>query len=469
MSTVLVRMLIFGTIAVLAACSSDQELDRVSGRVRVRMPWTLSDLSLKSSDPIIGSGSADAAKQKPISLQFIEISELKDLKRVQGLFAEFLLYPQLSGKDLSGTLPEADFFKLEKDKYVAKNILSLQMAVLYAHAERLQGFDKMLGINVNSGPRQIAITDLEDRGEVNNAFYHGETDAMFFLPFSGSTIATLFNPGIYAHEHFHSIFYKLVHQPLIDSKVLPKNMNPSLHGTHFGEHLHGGNTMTSTLGSVVQNAAEVSVLSTLTVNQQNYAKILIQGLNEGVADFWGWAYTGNPDFIALSLPSELEARSLNSNSKLTDPFFRFPPRCVLQRFVEDVQSSSAENKPAFVKAKAYEFGTAFSRIMKLYTESVQVADGITNPQARIKVAKQLAEFLPQLKSYYTSQLSQMIPIDLFKQFALSQKMNLNQCQFMLKVLNAPLNDGGFKYICEESADKTAVLKQTSEAKEEFCQ
>lgn len=469
MSTVLARMLIFGTVALLAACSSDEQLDRVSGRVRVRMPWTLSDLSLSPSDPVLASNASEASKQKQISLHFIQISELKELKRVQGQFAEFLLYPQLSGKDLSGTLPEADFFKLQNGKYVAKNALSMQMAVLYAHAERLHAFDKLLGIMVNPGPRRIAITDVEDRGEANNAFYHGETDAMFFLPFSGSQIATTFNSGIYAHEHFHSIFYKLVHQPLIDAKVLPKNMNPSLHGSAFQDQLHGHGSVPAVLGSTAQQGADVSALSTLSVTQQNYAKILIQGINEGVADFWGWAYTGNPDFIALSLPSEKDARSLNSSAKLTDAFYRFPPRCVIQRFVEDVQASSADNKPMLVKAKAYEFGTAFSRVMKLYTESVQAADGITNAEARVKVAQQLAAFLPQLKTYYTTQLSQMVPIDLFKQFAQAQKMNLNQCQFMLKVLNAPLNDGGFKYACEETADKTAELKQTTEAKEEFCQ
>ena len=470
MSTVLARMLIFGTMAVLAACSSDQELDRVSGRVRVRMPWTLSDMSFNSSDPVIVSNSSEAAKQKQISLQFIQISELKELKRVQGAFAEFLLYPQLSGKDLSGTLPEADFFKLEKDKYVAKNVLSLQMAFLYAQAERLKAFDQMLGINVNSGPRRIAIMDVEDRGEANNAFYHGETDTLFYLPFSGSNMATLFNSGIYAHEHFHSLFYKLVHQPLIEAKVLPKNMNPNLHGSGFRDQLHGRSALpAAALGAVAQDSADVTVLSTLSVNQQNYAKLLIQGVNEGIADFWGWVYTGNPDFIALSLPSEQEARSLNSTSKLSDAFYRFPPRCVLQRFVEDIQTSNVENKPAYVKAKSYEFGTAFSRIMKLYTDSVQSAEQITHAQARVKVAQQLANFLPKLTTYYTTQLSQMVPIDLFKQFAESQKLNLNQCQFMLKILNAPLNDGGFKYTCDEAADKTVSLKQTAEAKEEFCQ
>ncbi|MFN8945014.1 MAG: hypothetical protein ACK5WZ_10370 [Pseudobdellovibrionaceae bacterium] len=473
MSTYLARMLIFGTLTVLAGmntgCSSDPDLDEVSGRVKVRMPWMLSDLSLNASDPKLDS--AVHAKQNPISLQFIEISEIKNLKRVQGSFAEFLLYPQLSGSDLSGVFPEAQFIKYKNDRYVAVNALSIQMAALYAHAERLRAFDTLLGVKVNTGPRTIALFDVEDRGETNNAFYHGESDAMFFLPFTGSNVSTTFNSGIFAHEHFHSIFYKIVHRPLIASQVLPQNMNPSLHGNAIREKLESSNSnvlVKAVPGTMATNQKDVSVLSTLSVNDQNYARILIQGLNEGVADIWGWAYTGNPDFIAISLSSEKDARTLVSVAKTEDQFFRFPPKCVVQRFVEDVQASDVENKPNFYRAKSYEFGTAFARIMKLYAENIQVAEGITNAEARVKVAKQIVEFLPRVKDYYATQLSQMVPIDLFKKFAQTQTLTQNQCQFFLRILNSPFNDGGFKSVCEVSTNDHYVIQQTTETKEEFC-
>lgn len=473
MSTFLARMLIFGTVALIAACSSDQELDQVSGHIKVRMPWLKTDLALHPSDPQLATPKNKAAqletsetKQNFMSLQFIRLSSVQNLKKVFGAYGEFLLYPQLHGSDVSGTTPEAQFFKLEKDRYIAMNSLSMQMAVLYAHAERLKIFDGKLGLAVNGNRRRMGIVDVEDRGEANNAFYHGLTDTLFFLPFNGQqNVATMFNSGVFAHEHFHSIFYKLVHQPLIAEKVLPQDMSPTLHGSQFLQHLRESNSTLSQFASATQ---DTSVLSTLAVKDQNYIKILIQGLNEGVADVWGWAYTGDPDFIAITLPSEKENRTLNLVVKTQDDYLRFPPKCVLRRFVEDMQTEDAALRVSYIRGKSYEFGTSFARLMKLYAETIQKDENLSSANARVKVAKLIADFLPQLRSYYTAELSQMVPIDLVKKFAQSQKLTMNQCSFFLRILNAPLNDGALKYSCVTGTDQQVQLTQTQEAKAEFC-
>lgn len=104
----------------------------------------------------------------------------------------------------------------------------------------------------------------------NRAYFHRPTGALIFTPYDRSELALTLNPGVVAHEFFHIIFAE-VFGPELEAQI---------------------------------QAAELRNL------------LIWNGLNEGLADFWGWSFSKDPRFVARSLKEEEHRSLLQSPSRL---------------------------------------------------------------------------------------------------------------------------------------------------------
>ncbi len=125
-----------------------------------------------------------------------------------------------------------------------------------------------------------------------------------------------------------------------------------------------------------------------------YHMALKRGLNEGLADFWGWMYTGDPDFIAQSIPAVKESRSLKASNDMTNVL---PDMNTIKDWIEAryLMLRHKQDIDGDIVNYAYTLATSFSRFMKSYTDIYAQARGIDlcklakiSPKSLLKLFRQ---------------------------------------------------------------------------------
>jgi hypothetical protein len=215
----------------------------------------------------------------------VEIETLTSLDPLRGQAAEFLYHPNVRNSELQGATPKPHFFFDTKGFVTAGDLNSLELLTLYYHFEKLMLMDQQLGIFYkNSWPRKIfleaRVLDHSNRISYNNARYVHVKDVYMFDSFISQQLHLTLNSGVIAHEHFHSLFAKMVLEFLA-------------------------------LDFPTDSPHEVSVLSEDQKNQnQLYVASLLRTWNEGLADVWGWIYSRDFSFIERSIVTQ-ESRDLS--------------------------------------------------------------------------------------------------------------------------------------------------------------
>ncbi|HRO66603.1 MAG TPA: hypothetical protein PL182_03455, partial [Pseudobdellovibrionaceae bacterium] len=242
------------------------------GSVSVRIPWK------------------DA--QGGVSLQAVTLTGLENLQEMKGAYAQFVYAPKILADGIEGANPRARFVKTPSGLYVPSDEISQQMAVIYAHMEHLAKLDEVAGVkSVLSWPRKIGIS-ARIRGRdgqlwTDNSFYDGASDAILMVPNRNGKWPLATNPGVIAHEHFHALFFHLVQGPLLEENVLSRTLRASAHDEEgiletFAEKAPSEKTRVTPRGS------------DLAVDNRRYNTAVIKMINEGLADVWGWIYSGQP-------------------------------------------------------------------------------------------------------------------------------------------------------------------------------
>lgn len=357
-------------VAALTACSSNPDSANVSGDVKVLAPMN------------------DDKAASHYSLQFIELLGLNNLQEVSGKFARFFFSPRIVNSHLDGVAPKGRFIRNTNGNYVPANDLSQQMTVIYAHMQRLAQMDIDLGAEgINQWPRDIGVGVHVTGGMDNNAFYDGKTDSMLFVPYTQADLPIAVNGGILAHEHFHSLFYKIVLKGLAE--------DATVHDREFFLKSAGIEDIETKESNRIVDLTRPQVVTTDDEIHAAYQKTLLRGINEGMADFWGWVYTGNPDFIASSLPSEKSARSLTVSG--TRSLDWLPTELSVKRSVS-VYMAYDMNQTQYLTGYAYTVGTQYSRVMKGFADLIASNRGLDSLTARRQVAKWLLTSLTTLRS-----------------------------------------------------------------------
>ncbi|MBO9667738.1 MAG: hypothetical protein J7501_13105 [Bdellovibrio sp.] len=429
----------------VTACSGQKDTSNVSGSVEVLAPMN----NAKSG----------------YSLQFIELSGLDSLREVSGRFVRFFISPRIISDRLNGSAPQGRFIKNTDNKYIPANDMTQQMVTIYAHMQNLAQLDEDLGAaGVNHWPRDIGVGVRVAGGMKNNAFYDGKIDAMLFVPYDKADLPIAVNGGILAHEHFHSLFYKLVIKSAASGSTLSDVGTGSIHDRQ--SFLNAMGVVDSSLDADGEMRTRVEIGDVPTARpaalserrvKNYYATAFMRGLNEGLADFWGWMYTGDPDFIATSLPSEKVNRTLKYSAE-TNGALALIPMGQLRSAASLYNQYAKADFDKYMLGMAYNIGTRYARVMKKLTEVSAEARSVDALAMRKEVAKWIIKSLPTFKddfakssadgfyapSQYIENLAKAIP-----------DMNKAECEYLVGVIN---NTDSSKRACSEDGNTFKMVE-----------
>jgi hypothetical protein len=333
---------------------------------RVKIPWTQSNKQ----------GLTDDYKWTEISLQ--TLSNVRDLR---GSSARFIMSPLISGSQMTGPQPRLRGFLNRSGAWVASDDLSLNLLTLYAHIEKLLQFDRKAGVgDLLQLPRTVGVqVRLLDDGVGNtdqglltdNALYSPKLDAFLFLPFKAESFPLIVNSGVIAHEHFHALFHHLLGQ-YIESKI------PAL-----GGHLvHDENTSFTRSFGLTPDPKGEKIGGDLE-GRDLYHRQLLRGINEGLADVWGFLYSSDPIFVQRSRP-EMHSRnlSLKAISKIASR------QAFLQQSRFSIRNGRESNQ--FVYDYGSEIARSILQVAKIQTE--------ISEDAKIKTAVRVLDLVRGLKT-----------------------------------------------------------------------
>jgi len=360
------RFMMFGFLQLslllsLAACSwKKQEEDlRIGDRVLVQVPFALNG---------------------QYSLKIVELFTLTNLTELKGLAAQFLMDPDSVSGALRGRSPRIRYIRNEEGVIIPKDDLSLQLLTMYAHLEKLRNLDTAAGAEgVATWPTTVAVNakyrDANGNSE-NNAIFSGKYDALLMVPYTQQALPVMANGGVVGHEHFHALFYKLVIQPLKD--LYPEVVASVPHRESRLEEKFG-------LESASDSGPERNPGHTVNEKdlRKQYHAIVLGGINEGLADVWGWIFTGDVDLVGRSLPSEKYNRKLDlygENLKLSSTM--------------DIRLAPQYNK--------YQLGTQVARSLQHFAYVAMEQRKLSLPETRLLMAKWLIATLPTLREKFAA-------------------------------------------------------------------
>ena len=373
-------------------------------------------------------------------LKTVTLKNIQTLREVRGQYAQFYLSPALVEGRLSGASPIAYFATTSDQTYIAKDALSLQMATLYYHMQSLITWAQDLGISMKS-PMPIGInTNIkgDEALQNNNAFFDGRSKAMLFVPYTAKEMPISVNAGIIAHEFFHSIFYNKVLGPI----SLKKQGVTSQRISDLTVHSYEGWTKKAIL------------VQTSLTDEELFNETYLRGINEGLADFWAWAYTDDPDFLKWSLSSYSKKRSLSKQEKIGYKSDRDIEVAVIEaKNISDEPSMTLSN---FI----YEIGTPYARFLKELVHVKVEHEGLSLADAKRQISQFVISFVQGLsKSALKLKSKEKLPTqDLFLAVSQLGFQSKAQCELVIHYLNSPLEKADViasKYTCAKANDSNS--------------
>lgn len=408
--------LLMGFTALLTSCSEKPETARVSGSVWVRIPW-----------PADGE----------VRLRDVELRGLESLYELSGSYARFYYGPKLVDGGLEGNAPKARFVRGGDGVYRPTDVLSQDLAVLYAHLQGLHDLTAELGVASSlRWPRDVGVSTRLIEGErliADNSFYDGTRDAILVVPYKSKSLPLAQNAGVTAHEFFHALYHRHVIAALLQRKVISESFSSPAHGDlSMSEAFEGGKPRPR------EDRPGQALL---------YNSLLQKAFNEGLADFWAWIYTGDPDFLAFSLPRHGRERTLRSNSKETSDFTLFSSKELLSSVDRFRRGEISE---AALTRESYAFGTKISRLAKHLAEIGGPSDAISRKKWGARLMKALPAWREKAQSGMRLEARHFFEI-----FGEAEPMSAPECEEWLKIL-------GKKFSCLGDGD--AVQLKAGEAK-----
>ncbi|RYZ76462.1 MAG: hypothetical protein EOP05_04950 [Proteobacteria bacterium] len=355
------------------ACSAEN--DRFQGDV-YRIPWPDSD--------------------GVMAIRPIEIKTLNKPEAFEGSAAKILVEPSEGGGKLVAEKPRGRFIRASDGAIIPADFMSLQAVTAYAHQERLMEFDRTSGVDqFLQWPLTIGLqVKVVDRGNLinNNAIYDGKLDALLLVPYTASQLPIAFNGGILGHEHFHFVFQKAVLNRLgvqnTQGTLLDGN-HTCAHGIAAGiaadtqdhpeESKPDENAPNSENGIDIEDETAIEAAAD-EIPPQIYNSFVLRSLNEGLADFWGWAYSNDNSFVGRSLPSEDRVRRLDlTPGRLSDTK-------ALRESLVDLRRADKIIREDYRIGRAYLLGTQYARFLRQMVDSL-VEQGQSLPAAKLAVAQ----------------------------------------------------------------------------------
>ena len=388
------------------------------------------------------------------TFEVVKLLNVFNLNKVRGKFARFYLSPKIENDRLQGVFPDADFIKNKNNVYTPTNELSAKMSSIYYHIQNMALLDAKLGLgSINKLPRDIGIdvkykNSKESTGfDKDNVFYEGKYDAIIFAPNENDSIPIAINGGIIAHEHFHSLFHKLVMEKLLKEKIITKEIPLT---THYLEDI-----LEEDIPQPTEESGKVPEISAEQI-KSSYNLVLLKGLNEGLADFWGWMYTNDDNFIIHSLPEVAEDRTLKIK-KEDLPSLKIPTQ---DQIVSMIKVFS-QNKGSFggrLNFYSYDLGTQFARVMKVFAEKRKELKSVKLQSAKDDMAKAVVKFISNLPKTFKSKAQEKMvePAELVVQMILGiENLTVAECESVMQILTRT-QEGQSEHKCKSENGKVTL-------------
>ncbi len=307
-------------------------------------------------------------------LQNVSIRSLSDPESLSSPLVRLFVTPAEDNGSLAGPLAVGRFMTSTKGVRIPLDFVSLQGASIHAHFERVYEFDRAVGVDrYLTWPIQISIeTEILSKQErTNNAFFDGNRNAILILPYkdeTGEGLPLSLNGGVLTHEHFHSIFDKLVMKRL------------SIAGLKVDRHI-----------SELAALEPVKVLSESKpggiepkIDSIEFNEFLLRATNEGLADFWAWLQLDDTDFVGRSIGGLRECRRLDKQ------FLTLPSASELkpQVFIDSITKHEGK---LHVSWMYYQVGAQYARFFRELTMAVY--DGKPSYVERVEAAQALVAAL----------------------------------------------------------------------------
>lgn len=338
-------------------------------------------------------------------LQNITLNSYQQPETLQGSWAKILVDPFLTNGVLDGASPVGRYLK-SNGVAVPADYVTLVATTVYAHLERLHDIDVETGAEskirwpLNIGV-QVNVVDRRDPGTFvkNNALYDGGLDALLFVPYTDHGLPIALNAGILAHEHFHRIFQGLVLDQVltaqknrIDMKSGERRPVGILERRCAWSEKSAGEILNEAVARVRPSDLRRphGSLEKIDVPVEVYNEFLLRALNEGLADFWGWVYTGDSNYVGRSLPSgESELRRMDQKVGRLGGIDEIKNR------LKDLGSLDGLVSEEVRISLAYRLGTEYALFMR--SLALAISDGNeADLNSRMIVARALMKALPQV-------------------------------------------------------------------------
>lgn len=396
--------------------------------------------------PIYQSSNSDGSSgNKNYRLQVVEFKTITQLNYLKGRRAEFTVPTESKGnKKLLGFRPVFRFFKSDKGYLVPRDSASMQMASTYYFYEKLAEMDERVGMsNLLKYPRQIFIAQNlknDQRFVNNNALYSVEKDALIIAPFDLPTLPLMANAGVIGHEHFHALFAALFINPLrekmpeVNSIVSPHHESLLLISGSESSKLHLlENNKQTPFNSSEQDQ---DIKSEEKLIREKYHKILLRGINEGLADFWGWIFSEDPQFVGRSLQEEMSRRDIEIESLQEASIHQFNKDGILSIIRLYPLSTPLDSI-------SYQLGTQLARILR-HAILLETQTQKTNEKnIQEKYAKILRKTIEGLRDKYQNlKEEELLDLsDVLRLFILSgDNLSFEGCEFLAQSLKQPTNE-----------------------------
>ncbi len=347
-------------------------------------------------------------------LQDIQLQTFTEPEKLRGEVAQIIVDPRVLGGQLVGEEPIGRWTKTSANgviRRVPSDFVTLQAAVLYAHHEKLNHIDRELGLlPYLKGPSKIGLLSRLSDGFstqliTNNAIFDGRLDVLFVVPFTGPELPISMNAGIIAHEHFHRLFQGIVLRRL---QALPLSLGQAGDGETDSLSCHGARAFVAP--AVVETETEESPTAALPaepigdqlVPMKIWNQTVLRGLNEGLADFWGWSYAQDDFFVGRSL-GEQEDSARRLDRKLS----KLPSQIAFRNMLITMNSTGRPvlKSEAGRVGAAYRLGTEYSRTLRTFVNAIEAA-GVTREAARGQVRRALAKSLENISTDVATQWTQ---------------------------------------------------------------
>lgn len=347
-------------------------------------------------------------------IQEVTIESFDQPEAFQGHWAKILVNPYVADGVLQSSQPVGRFIRTGSQVAVPADFITLQATALYAHIERLQVLDAQVGVadriqwplkiglQANVVDRESSERTGRPEALLNNAIYEGRLDALLFVPYLDARLPITLNAGILAHEHFHKIFQTLVIDRLPMLRVA--GGGPAAKAEWLPEEPRREDGREDGRTTTADEPIEPATTQEKDpVTADLYNQFLLRGLNEGLADFWGWVYTGDPSFIGHSLrDGENELRRLDRS---------VVPLWTIEKCKGELRNPG---RPQELRrdddryTAAYRLGTHYARFMRRLALEISGGDE-KDPRARMIVARSLINALPMIGDVFAKALAARVP------------------------------------------------------------